>query len=169
MASIRKGRVHRVHRTADTAHPSTQITLYLLMSRYEVAPTVVNFTRSLLVSFAEPLGEITESGLSNTKGFPADLRLSSFVWCVWWLFDVVWKCVQVRFVARSFGKRKVVKITFIPESLNYWQLNIQISRDLDNYYSFYSHKFKESFRVFTLRHFRALLFMWARRSVWQTS
>ena len=36
--------------------------------RYEVAPTVVNFTRSLLVSFAQPLGELTESGLSNTKG-----------------------------------------------------------------------------------------------------
>ena len=37
-------------------------------ARYEVAPTVVNFTRSLLVSFAQPLGELTESGLSNTKG-----------------------------------------------------------------------------------------------------
>lgn len=40
----------------------------LIENQYEVAPTVVNFTRSLLVSFAEPLGEITESGLSNTKG-----------------------------------------------------------------------------------------------------
>lgn len=36
--------------------------------RYEVAPTVINFTRSLMVSFAQPLGELTESGLSNTKG-----------------------------------------------------------------------------------------------------
>ena len=76
MASIRKGRVQR--KAEATAHVSTQITDCLLMSRYEVAPTVVNFTRSLLVSFAEPLGEITESGLSNTKGFLADLRLSSF-------------------------------------------------------------------------------------------
>ena len=40
------------------------------VARYEVAPTVVNFTRSLLVSFAQPLGELTESGLSNTKGAP---------------------------------------------------------------------------------------------------
>lgn len=40
----------------------------LIENQYEVAPTVVNFTRSLLVSFAQPLGELTESGLSNTKG-----------------------------------------------------------------------------------------------------
>ena len=36
--------------------------------RYDIAPTVINFTRSLLVSFAKPLGEVTDSGLSNTKG-----------------------------------------------------------------------------------------------------
>jgi len=43
-------------------------------ARYEVAPTVVNFTRSLLVSFAQPLGELTESGLSNTKGAQTENR-----------------------------------------------------------------------------------------------
>eukprot|EP00438_Fugacium_kawagutii_P027929 Skav208936 [mRNA] locus=scaffold875:79663:81240:+ [translate_table: standard] len=40
----------------------------LIENQYEVAPTVINFTRSLMVSFAQPLGELTESGLSNTKG-----------------------------------------------------------------------------------------------------
>ncbi|CAK9083842.1 unnamed protein product [Durusdinium trenchii] len=40
----------------------------LIQNQYEIAPTVVNFARSLLVSFARPLGELTESGLSNTKG-----------------------------------------------------------------------------------------------------
>ena len=38
------------------------------LNRYDIAPTVINFTRSLLVSFAKPLGEVTDSGLSNTKG-----------------------------------------------------------------------------------------------------
>jgi len=40
----------------------------LVENQYAVAPTIVNFTRSLLVSFSEPLGELAEGGLSNTKG-----------------------------------------------------------------------------------------------------
>jgi len=40
----------------------------LIENQYDVGPTIVNFTRSLLVAFAEPLGELTDGGLSNTKG-----------------------------------------------------------------------------------------------------
>ncbi len=42
--------------------------------------------------------------------------------------------------APTFGKRKVVKMAFITESLNYWQLNIHFFGDVDT--SFYVDKFR---------------------------
>ena len=124
-------------------------------ARYEVAPTVVNFTRSLLVSFAQPLGELTESGLSNTKGACWKALAAG----AWHLEVEVEQKNESRNLILWNAKWQLILFVSDVGSVHdamgwfFWRCSNNLLARCDS----------------SSRHFGALRFVWTRCSLWQTS